>query len=48
MGCVSCTGKYDNISFIIKTPFQFFFIRKLIEYLIHWYIAYLLYMRENG
>ena len=21
MGCVSCTGKYDNISFNLKTPF---------------------------
>ena len=22
MGCVSCTGKYDNISFNLKTPYR--------------------------
>ena len=26
MGCVICTGKYDNISFIVKTPF---FLQKI-------------------
>ena len=27
MGYVSCTGKYDNISFIIKTPYYHTYLR---------------------
>ena len=25
VGLIRCTGRYDNISFIIKTPYFFFF-----------------------
>ena len=30
LACVSCTGKYDNISFKLKTPFQWWNPDKLL------------------